>query len=758
VHLLAGHPGKVNAVAFDSTGSRLFVATGIAGTSGEVWCWNPRTGRRIGVLRGHHDILYALAVSPDGTTLATAGYDRIIRIWDLTTNQVVQTCDGHNGPVFDLDFAPDNYTLASASADATIKIWNAQTGIRLDTLSQPLQEQLSVDISPDGKHLVASGADNRIRLWRLVSHDQPQINPLLISRFAHDQPVLRVRYSPDGKFIASTSRDGTLKFWEASELRQLAVHPQPGDIVPAMDFHADAGRLEVARMDGSIGTYPVPEPEVAVEGQAANGKQPLAQSRGLDRLSADGLSAGALAEFEEQEPNDEVPQAMLLSLPSQVQGRIQGEASRRVDRDLYRFQANQGETWILEVNAARSQSKLDSFIQVLNGDGDPVPRVLLRAVRDSYFTFRGKDSVQTGDFRLHHWEEMRLNQLLYCSGEVVKLYHYPRGPDSGFNVYPNFGQRQGFFDTTPTTHALHETCYIVEPHEPGRELPANGLPSFTVYFENDDESRGRWGADSRLVFTAPETGEYICAIQDVRQLEGVDFTYTLNVRRPRRDFQPKLVHGERNVPLGGGQRFGVEIEREDDFEGPVVIEVLEVPDSLQVTSPLVIESGHLQAWGAITAVDQASASAETTWELPVIATAQIDGRTVRREVGKLGPIQIVPKGEVVVQFFGEDDADSPQAVTLPQGGSVTARIRIERHGFEGRVEFGKEDAVIGAPHGVFVSDTGLNGVLVRENEFERVVVLQAEPWVQPGEHQVFVEAAVGGKPTSPPVTLRIVRP
>ena len=59
----------------------------------------------------------------------------------------------------------------------------------MDTLSQPLKEQYSVDISPDGQFVVAGGADNRLRIWRLLSIDQPQINPLLTARFAHEQPI-----------------------------------------------------------------------------------------------------------------------------------------------------------------------------------------------------------------------------------------------------------------------------------------------------------------------------------------------------------------------------------------------------------------------------------------------------------------------------------------------------------------------------------------------------------------------------------------
>ena len=61
-------------------------------------------------------------------------------------------------------------------------------------------------------------------------------------------------------------------------------------------------------------------------------------------------------------------------------------------------------------------------------------------MRDSWVTFRGKDSNTSGDFRFK-WDEMNLNQYLYVNGEVVKLWYYPRGPDSGYIVYPGTGNR-----------------------------------------------------------------------------------------------------------------------------------------------------------------------------------------------------------------------------------------------------------------------------------------------------------------------------
>ena len=69
--------------------------------------------------------------------VATAGYDRVIRLWDLESGEPVRDLKGHNGAIFDLAFSPDGQVLVSACADETVKVWNVATGARLDTLSQP---------------------------------------------------------------------------------------------------------------------------------------------------------------------------------------------------------------------------------------------------------------------------------------------------------------------------------------------------------------------------------------------------------------------------------------------------------------------------------------------------------------------------------------------------------------------------------------------------------------------------------------------
>jgi len=745
-------PGKVNSMQFSSDGASLVAASGVAGLRGEVIKWDVISGKVLQRYQGHSDTVYAVDISNDGKLVATGSYDRKIIIWNAASGEQVRTLSGHNGAICDLAFSPDAKVLCSSSADATVKIWNVATGERLDTLSQPQKEQYTVDISPDGKFVVAGGEDNRIRMWRLVSIDTPQINPIVHACFAHEGAVEQLRYSASGKYIISSSSDQTVKVW-STELDLLNSYDIPVATTEALGVSPDQV-IAIGTVGGKVKTMPL---QTNVE----RDQQPvLAAGKKTRPAEADNR------EYDESEPNDRTLNAQPIVIPATVQGSIHGGAKRDgepADQDVYQFKAKAGEEWIFEVRAAREKSPLDSHLAILDSMGQPVPRVQLRAVRDTYFTFRGKDSSTTGDFRLHNWEEMTLNQYLYASGEVVRLYHYPRGPDSGFNVYPNFGKRRGYFDTTPLAHALHEPAYIVEPHPVGEELPPNGLPVFTLNYENDDDSQRRLGADSRMTFVAPADGDYFVSVRDVRGQQGEDFTYSLVVRPPQPNFKCKVLDSNPKVAAGTGRKFGVEAERVDGFDGPIEIEISGLPEGFYVPGPLQIEPGHDRLWATLWAEPDAKTPDKDALEkIELFATAQIDGKSVRQSIGSLGKIEVSESPKLLVQLIPDHETEAPDdrypVVELKAGTTTTATIRITRQDHEGRVGFGNESGAVNAPHGVYVDNIGLNGVLIVEGQDERQFFITAESWVKPVERVIFVEAGEAGKPTSNPVLLRVLPP
>lgn len=751
-----GIAGKTTRIRFSQDGSRLVTSSGVAGLYGQAVIWDVVAGKPVSELLGHYDMLYDAVLSPDQSKLATCSYDRKIILWDPQVGNPLRTLEGHNGAVYALAFSPDGTVVASASADETVKIWKTETGERLDTLSQPDREQHAVLFDPSGRHIYAAGADNRIRMWQFISRHEAQINPILDARFCHEGTVLLLDISPDGRVMASCASDGTVKVWDTEPLRERHAFPRQTDLITSIALTPDARSLYVALYRGGYQVWPIPQSPSAGETHST----PLQlQTNAVPR---------SMQAVEEKEGNDTPETANSVEIPALIRGVIHSGQTGSFDVDSFRFSARAGEQWVLEIQAARHGSKLDSSIEVVRADGSRIPRVLLQAVRNSYFTFRGKDSDTSDDFRLYNWEEMELNEYLYANGEVVKLWLYPRGPDSGFKVYPGFGKRHTYFDTPALAHALGEPCYIVKPYPPGSQIIPNGLPVFPIYYENDDDRLRQLGADSRLFFTAPEDGNYVVRVMDVRGFSGPDYSYELTIRPRQPDFDVRL-HGQNpTIAPGSAWEFTLQADRLDDFEGPIQVEIVGMPRGFHVTSPILIEPEQWTAAGVIYVDPNAEPPTEEAIKnIRLTAAAEINGQRIVKEVkGNFGKLHLGPKPKLRARIvpaedpsppFSEDENWKPYEFSIAPGQTIPAKVVIERNEFDGRVPFGNEDSGRNLPHGVYVDNIGLNGLLIVEGSNERVFFITAAKWVPEQTRFFHLRARVEGEQATWPAILHVRR-
>ena len=115
------------------------------------------------------------------------------------------------------------------------------------------------------------------------------------------------------------------------------------------------------------------------------------------------------------------------------------------------------------------------------------------------------------------------NEYVYLSGDVIKLFQQRRGPDADAQFYPENGNRLLISRRPAGAHNLGEPGYIVVPYPVGTELPNNGLPVFTLFYENDDEPQRKLGKDSRLTFVRRPNGTYFVRVTDVRGFAGERF-------------------------------------------------------------------------------------------------------------------------------------------------------------------------------------------------------------------------------------------
>ncbi len=248
---LTGMVDEVRSVAFSRDGKWLAAAGGLAGRLGEVVVWNVETRQPVTTIHGHADCIYGVAFSADGRRIATASYDKLIKLWDTGSGQETATLKDHIDSIFALAFSPDGKRIASGAADRTVKLWDAATGQRLFTLGESQDGVLTIAFHPSGKQIAAAGYDKFIRIWDLSDKG----GTMAQSTAGHEEPILKISYSPDGKTLVSTSADRSIKIWDAATLEERQVLAHQPDWVLALAFSPDGRRLAAGRFDGSVSIY-----------------------------------------------------------------------------------------------------------------------------------------------------------------------------------------------------------------------------------------------------------------------------------------------------------------------------------------------------------------------------------------------------------------------------------------------------------------------------------------------------------------------
>jgi WD40 repeat protein/serine/threonine protein kinase len=199
--------GSAYTIAFSPDGRLLATATDAVV---RVWDWKNRQLLQSSPGDDFHPT--PVAFSRDGR-LATGISSEGVKLWDPQTRMLLGTFHEHRGPMSALAFSANGEWLASANYDRTVKLSDSTTGAVLHNLLHPGNQPECIAISPDGRRLASGGEDKKVRIW------DPATGREILSLQGHTDGCECLAFSPDGYRLASASFDGTVRIWDGTPLR-----------------------------------------------------------------------------------------------------------------------------------------------------------------------------------------------------------------------------------------------------------------------------------------------------------------------------------------------------------------------------------------------------------------------------------------------------------------------------------------------------------------------------------------------------------
>ncbi len=217
VHTLRGHTQAIEAIAVSPDGKTLYSAGDEL-----IRVWDIPTGKQINTLKAHLKGVTSLCLSKDGTILASGSRDKTICLWRLPDGNLITNLSANVASVWALSMTNNAQIIASGSYRET-RLWQYPPGRLFKTLKGHKREVECTAISDDGKFLVTGGgkSDNTVRVWDLPSGE----NRYTLE--GHQDAIWCLAICPDSKILASGSLDHNVKLWSLST----------GDEIATLDAH-----------------------------------------------------------------------------------------------------------------------------------------------------------------------------------------------------------------------------------------------------------------------------------------------------------------------------------------------------------------------------------------------------------------------------------------------------------------------------------------------------------------------------------------
>jgi ribosome assembly protein 4 len=132
-----------------------------------MFMWDPcRNNKPITRMTGHMKCVNRVLFSPDGKLIASASFDKSVKLWNAVDGKYVTTLRGHVSDVYMVAWSSDSRLLLSCSKDTTMKCWSMKSKKIAFDLPGHMDEVFACDWSPDGLRVASGGKDKNVKIWR----------------------------------------------------------------------------------------------------------------------------------------------------------------------------------------------------------------------------------------------------------------------------------------------------------------------------------------------------------------------------------------------------------------------------------------------------------------------------------------------------------------------------------------------------------------------------------------------------------------
>jgi eukaryotic-like serine/threonine-protein kinase len=167
----------------------------------------------------------ALALSPDGSQIVSAGFDGVLKIWDVDSGALTRDFKAFLDPIRGMDFSWDGRSFAAGGNNRLVKIWDVPAWEEKQTLRGHEDTIWSVAFGPNNRSLVTGGQEEIALLWTADTTRAPEELRQLLRGPAWTDRTPHLAFSADGRRFVATAADGTVKVWDTDTLQVIASLP-----------------------------------------------------------------------------------------------------------------------------------------------------------------------------------------------------------------------------------------------------------------------------------------------------------------------------------------------------------------------------------------------------------------------------------------------------------------------------------------------------------------------------------------------------